>query len=244
VPTDPLSTRGIPSRSFLLVLGWIALTAILIGVGQVIVHSPAIDAFDRHVTRWVVAHRSPGLDAAMKAVTWIGSWVATVVVAAVVLVLAWTKRLTMAALLVLAVAWAGEWAMVNLVKVAVGRHRPPEALWLVKAHGASFPSGHAANATLVCTAAAAVTFLLTRRRSARATAVVLASVAVVAVLSSRVELGVHWTTDVVVGCLVTVTWLVAVAWLAATAVPLAPTHVPAGDPGSRRPLPHPTAVEG
>jgi hypothetical protein len=58
-----------------LVLAWIGFTGVLIAVGDVMAHSTTISHFDRHVTSWVVAHRVPSLDTAMKVLTWAGSWV-------------------------------------------------------------------------------------------------------------------------------------------------------------------------
>jgi len=221
MPSDQLSTRSVATRSCLLALGWIGITAALFGIGQFVAHSDAITDFDRHVTNWMIDHRTSALDTTMKVFTWIGSWVAVAVTGGVVLVLTLTKRLTIAAVIIFAVAWAGEYATVNLVKHAVGRPRPPKDLWLVPAHGASFPSGHAANATVVFAAATVVAYLYTRRRSVRATTVTLACLAVGAVGFSRVELGVHWTTDVVAGSLVTMAWLAAIAGLIATTAPIA-----------------------
>jgi undecaprenyl-diphosphatase len=199
------------SRSCLLALAWVGTTAALFGIGQLVVHSHAIMGFDRHVTSWVVNHRAPALDSTMMVVTWIGSWVAVAVTSGVVLVLTLTKRLTNAHLAAFAVAWAGEYATVNLIKLAVDRPRPPQDLWLITAHGASFPSGHAANATLVCATAALVAFRFTWRPAIRAVSVIVACVVLAAVGFSRVELGVHWTTDVMAGILVTLVWLVVIA---------------------------------
>lgn len=213
MPSDQSSTRAVGSRSFLLALGWIGITALLFGVGQLVVHTHAITAYDRQLTNWVVHHRSPALDAAMRAITWIGSWVTVAGTGGVVLVLVLTKRLDFAALLLFAVVWAGDYATVHLVKYAVGRPRPPEDLWLVSAHGASFPSGHAANATLVCAVATAVALVVSRRRSVHAAAVALACVVAAAVPFSRVELGVHWTTDVLAGSAVTLAWSAAIVVL-------------------------------
>jgi membrane-associated phospholipid phosphatase len=224
---DSSSTRAVAARSCLLALGWIGITATLFGTGEFVVHAHAITDFDRHVTSWVVDRRTPTLDTTMKVLTWIGSWVSVAVTGGVVLALALTKRLAPATLAVFAAAWAGEYAAVNLVKHAVGRPRPPEVLWLVTVHGASFPSGHAANATLVGVAATAVAFLVSRRRGVRAVTAGVACLAIAVVGFSRVELGVHWTSDVLAGVLVALVWLAAIAGLFATLV--AP-----GAPGSGR----------
>lgn len=199
---------------------WIGVTTALFGAGRFVVHSQVVTDFDRHVTNWVVGHRTPDLDAAMRAVTWIGSWVAVAVAALVVLGLMVVKRLTIAHLLIFAVAWAGEYSMVTLTKYAIDRPRPPERLWLVTAHGASFPSGHAASATLVCVTAALVASFFARRRVVGPVALTLAGLVTAAVAFSRVELGVHWTSDVLAGSLVIVVWLVALGRVVADAVPL------------------------
>ena len=234
MPAESIPTRALVSRCCLLVVGLIGTTVVLSGVGHCVVHSHAITTFDRHVTNWVIGHRSPMLNTMMKALTWIGSWVAAAVTGGVVLVLTLTKRLANAALLVLAIAWAGEVSMVNIVKYTVDRPRPPRVLWLVNVHGASFPSGHAANATLVCTAATVVVFLVCRRRWIRTTTVVVSGVAIVTVGFSRVELGVHWTTDVLAGSLATLMWLAAVAGLIARSVPLVVPRSAGDRSGSER----------
>src|SRR6516165_805627 len=95
-------------RFGVLVAAWLALTGLLIGVGFAIVHSSAINGFDHRVTARVVAHRSDALNAAMKVVTWFGSWVALVVTGVVVLVLAVRGWIPWLAALLAVVAWAGE----------------------------------------------------------------------------------------------------------------------------------------
>ena len=212
MPSKSRSTPGIAFRASILTLGWIGLTAALFGIGELVVHSHAITDFDRTVTRWVVSRRTPPLNAAMRVITWIGSWVAVALTSAVALVLVVAKRVTIGHFLLLIAAWAGEYATVNIVKYAVGRPRPPADLWLVTAHGASFPSGHAANATLVCVVGSLIAFLFASRRAFRTTTITLACLVVAAVGFSRVELGVHWITDVMAGCLVTAVWLGAIAW--------------------------------
>jgi len=227
VSREPSSTRAVSARSCLLALGWIGITVALFGIGQFVVHSHAVTDFDRHVTAWVVDRRTPALDTTMRALTWIGSWVGVAVTGGVLLALTTTKRLRTAALAVFAVAWAGEYAMVNLVKHAVDRPRPPEVLRLVPVHSSSFPSGHAANVTLVAVTATVVAFVLSRRRPVRAVTAAVACLTVAVVGFSRVELGVHWTTDVLAGVLVVLVWSAAVLGL------LGPLVAP-GVPGSGR----------
>jgi len=75
-------------RALVLILAWAALTGLLIAAGVGVTHSSSVNAFDRHVTSVVVAHRIPALNAVMKAVTWLGSWVALVATGILLVVLA------------------------------------------------------------------------------------------------------------------------------------------------------------
>ena len=194
-------------RVLLLLVAWAALTGILIEVGVIVVHSSSVNAFDRHVTSVVVAQRSPPLNHAMKAATWLGSWVALGAAAVLLVVLACRRRLPVAAVALAVVAWAGEDAGVTLAKHVVKRSRPPQDLRLVSAHGSSWPSGHTAVALLVFTVFALVVALLTQSPRKRTLAWVIAALAVAAVGFSRVELGVHWATDVFASMVFVGAWL-------------------------------------
>jgi undecaprenyl-diphosphatase len=200
-------------RLVLLVLAWMVLAGILIGAGELVVRSGAVQGFDDHVTSFVVAHRTPGLNAAMKMVTWLGSWVALLVAAAVVLALVLRRRLALDFLVLAVVAWAGTQGGTTLAKNVVQRPRPPEELRLVSAHGWSWPSGHTATATLVFAVLATVVWMLTTSVRLRLLAVVGWIFVAVAVAFSRVEVGVHWTTDVVASLVFATAWLVVLGML-------------------------------
>ena len=98
MPVDSLSFRAVAVRACLLILGWVVLVAVFVGAGHVVVGSRAINGFDRHITTWVVAHRTLALDVSMRMITWIGSWIAVAATAVVVLVAVVTKRLMAVAL--------------------------------------------------------------------------------------------------------------------------------------------------
>ncbi len=199
---------------------WGALTGLLIGVGVWVVHSSSVNGFDRHVTSVIVAHRTPALNDTMKAVTWLGSWIAVAATGILLVVLGLRRRLPMGAVLLAAIAWAGETGGVTLAKHVVERERPTEDLRLVSAHGWSWPSGHTAVALLVFTTLALVVVAVAPRAGCRILAWVLAGLAVAAVAFSRVELGVHWTTDVIASVIFVGAWLsVLVALFASTVRP-------------------------
>ena len=157
-----------------------------------------------------MAHRSPALDHAMKIVTWAGSWIALAAVAAVAATLAIRRRIKPLVVAAILVGWLGELVAVTVAKSVVQRHRPPEAVRLVITHGWSFPSGHSANAVVVFVAAAALVTGLTSARTLHALAWVLAVLFAALVGFSRVELGAHWTTDVLAGAAWAGCWVVVV----------------------------------
>jgi len=128
----------------------------------------------------------------------------------------------MAAVVLAVVAWAGENGGVTLAKHVVERDRPPQDLRLVSAHGWSWPSGHTAVALLVFTTLALVVVAIAPRPGYQRLAWVLAALAVATVAFSRVELGVHWTTDVIASIIFVGAWLVSL--LAMFASDIRPNH--------------------
>ena len=211
-----IRSGGWHRRALALVLIWAVLTGLLIGAGVAVVHSSSVNAFDRHATSVVVAHRTAALNKVMKAMTWLGSWVALVATGILLVFLALRRRLPMVAVLLAVIAWAGENGGVTLAKHVVGRERPPLDLRLVSAHGWSWPSGHTAVAVLVFTTLALVVVGSIPTSGYRMLTWVLAAVAVASVAFSRIELGVHWTTDVIASIVFVSAWLVVLAALFAS----------------------------
>lgn len=196
----------------------------LVGLGEIIVHSGLIERFDRHVTTWVIAHRSHVLDTTMKMITWAGSWVAVAITAVMLLALVAVRKLALAIVTLAAAGWVGEVADVNLAKVLVDRQRPPRALWLTEAHGASFPSGHAANAVLVFTILGFLWCHLVNLRTTRVLGVMVSGLGILAVGFSRVELGVHWMTDVVASYLAVAAWIFCISLLFSSRISILNSH--------------------
>lgn len=188
---------GRAGRSTVLYVAGTALLLLVWLLGLTIVsHHNPFAATDLAVWRWFVEHRSSGVTAAVSALTamfspvWVGIW--TAVSAAVLGVR--DRSALRATQVIVTVALAG--AMCEMVKVAVGRARPPVAQQVGGAElSLSFPSGHVTGtAALVFGLAVALTmrFSLAGRVAAISSAVV---VTVVAALT-RLYLGVHWLTDV------------------------------------------------
>ncbi|HEY1124859.1 MAG TPA: phosphatase PAP2 family protein [Sphingobium sp.] len=96
----------------------------------------------------------------------------------------------------------------GLLKLAYDRARPDVVVHLVDVNNASFPSGHAMNSAVVYLTMAA---LLARGQKARAPRLYIIGVGIALTLMiglSRLYLGVHWPTDVLVG------WIFGASWAA------------------------------
>lgn len=148
---------------------------------------------------------SPWAADVARALTHLGHPVAVDVVAVLVAVALFRKRLRAAAVFVL-VARFGTLALSSTVKLLVDRARPVLEDPVAQAHGASFPSGHASGAT--CTALALALVLIVRRPSAKWPLLGAAAVVAVVVAATRVLLGVHYPSDVVAGTALAVAWTV------------------------------------
>ncbi len=107
-------------------------------------------------------------------------------------------KLALAVTPLLSLGFAG--ILAGLVKAVVNRTQPPASLHLVSESNASFPSGHATDSTATLVAIALVIAItVCRRNQLRALVVTAAGVLSVAIGWSRLELGVHWPTDVLAG---------------------------------------------
>jgi undecaprenyl-diphosphatase len=190
-----------------LVLGLVAF--VLVGWGAGALWTSIVGSDEEEFVRALAEQRTPTLTAIARAVTWAGSlWllVPLALACCVLLMRAGLPRQTAA----VALSLAGANLISDLVKVLVGRPRPPvEHLQIVT--GASFPSGHSIQAgafwfSLVLAMRAAGVAPTRMRR-----AVALAALIVLAVALSRVYLGVHYTSDVIAGVLLGTGWAVYVA---------------------------------
>ena len=112
-------------------------------------------------------------------------------------------------LVLMLITVAGSLLATVVGKNAVGRLRPPRTDAVPPFESSpSFPSGHALNSTAIAGMVAYLLLLHLERRLTRVVTVVLAGVWALAIGLSRVFLGHHWLTDVMVG------WVVGLAWLA------------------------------
>jgi undecaprenyl-diphosphatase len=156
------------------------------------------------------ALREPGPTGVARVFTdWVWDpWTMRALTAAAVVVL-WRRRDRRLAAWLVAVTLVG-WALQQVVKSAVGRHRPHWSRPVDSAHFSAFPSGHAMSATIAC----GLLLWALRRYGCAGTgwgaALGAAALPVVGVGFTRLWLGVHWMSDVLAGSLLG-TCLVAVS---------------------------------
>ena len=194
-----------------LAVGLVLCGLFTLGAAQVYDEVTDVDGLavlDQPVLQGAMAARTATLTTVVQAYTNLGGPVGMPLLATAVLaLLAWRTR-SWEPLLLGAATAAGSLAMTIVGKAAVGRSRPP----LVDAvppfeSSFSFPSGHSLNAMAL---SGIVVYVLVRRQAttwARVVTVVLGAAFAVTMGLTRVYLGHHWLTDVVVA------WLLALAWL-------------------------------
>jgi undecaprenyl-diphosphatase len=186
----------------------VLLTAVSAEVYEAVAENDGVAVLDQPVLEQAVRWRSPGLNEAVTAFTDIGGTMGMpvlVTVAVLAMVLLWRSWTPLVLTLVAA---AGSLAMTFSGKELIGRARPPLDLAVPPyEESPSFPSGHTLNSTVLV--GLLVYLLLRRLDSARVRAAVLVAggTFVGAMGLSRVFLGHHWLTDVMVG------WTLGLAWL-------------------------------
>jgi len=171
-------------------------------------------AFESPLMLWLHAHATPALDRFATALAYIGGYQAIAPVSALLALALW--RRSRAAALFFTVSVLGAALLNGVMKFAF--HRPRPALWprLMEEHGASFPSGHSMYSAAFVTAL----ILLAWPTRWRWPALLLGSLFTLVVGWSRIDLGVHYPTDVLAG------WLTGVAWVLGTYGLLRPTPRP------------------
>jgi membrane-associated phospholipid phosphatase len=146
--------------------------------------------------------RSPGVTSALEVVTALGS-VPVVIVAALAAATGLWLRTARVCYPVVMLATVGVTAgCVFLLKVVVGRGRPPVGSLIgAPALDFSFPSGHTTDGTVVYVLCATLFAMVVRRRVVQVAGLALALLLALGIGCSRVYLGYHWATDVLGGWL-------------------------------------------
>lgn len=168
---------------------------------------------DRGMLDLAVDIRSGFWTSVAEALSWLGSIsVLTVIVIAASAVFAAFGRWRSAAA-VLFGSWSAYWLMIGL-KALFDRDRPPVSARLIHASHQSMPSGHAMMSLVVFGLIAACLYRSSGWIRQHPDILMLAPVLSLAIGVSRVYLGVHWFTDVVIGWVLGAAWVALVVWVA------------------------------
>ena len=168
------------------------------------------DPLDRELTLRLAAVRLPGGVDAARAVTFLGDS-RFIYPAALLAALALARRGRSGEAILFAAGVVGAGVSEALLKLAVSRPRPELTEPLVRVSTFSYPSGHAALSVAFFGGLAAAVFLRTENPAARAAAIGGAALAAGAVALTRLDLGVHWATDVAAGILIGAFWVTVLA---------------------------------
>lgn len=171
-------------------------------------HSPQLQAIDKTWHDWARMTESTDATRFFTLMTMIGSPITLgIVVAIVAAILAIQKRFRWLLYLLFT---TGTGALLNIeLKAYFARARPELAEALRRAHGYSFPSGHAMGSTIVLGALSYLAFRAAHPWRLKAAALALAVTLVLAIASSRIYLGVHWISDVGAGISAGLLWVAA-----------------------------------
>lgn len=152
--------------------------------------------------------RSPGLDAFVTGFTNIGGGIGMPILGSILTAwLIWTSR-TWRPLILIGGAAAVSVTATSVGKKLIGRTRPDHADAVPPYENSpSFPSGHTLNTTVVIGLVVYLACLQITRTLARVGLIVAGAAFIFAMGMSRVYLGHHWMTDVIIG------WVLGLAWV-------------------------------
>lgn len=157
-----------------------------------------IGEIDQVVLEWIVKLRTPQLNQIAVDITALGSvTVLTVIVLITSLLFIFQKRFLMAWHLI--TAGLGSTVLTSLLKNYFERSRPEELFRLVNVQGYSYPSGHSVAASAVYFTLAILACETVKSTRAKSVLVILFSLLILIVGSSRIYLGVHYFSDVSAG---------------------------------------------
>ena len=203
-PEGALGLELTASLALIAVAGW-ALGA----VTQDVLASESLNAVDRPVLDFFVQHRETWLTSVNTVVTAAGS--SAVLIPAVVIVgLAWwARRRSWRPAAMLGGAYLGAEGLFRLIKILVGRPRPPVAQAAGHFSGSAFPSGHATLSAAVYGMLAALLAAASTTWARKVTVWAAAVFLALLVGATRLYLGAHWLTDVIGGLVLGSLWLFA-----------------------------------
>ena len=178
---------------------------VLIELIEQLLFKQELGTVDRWVFQALQAVRTEPVEAFFAATTHLGdTWMLIGVVAVGVAALLVMRRRAEAAVITAVFVLAA--TSVALMKVMLQRARPDDALHLVPASGAAFPSGHA---SLSFVAYLLLAYLVVRQLNSMRGYVIFGAAVILSLVIglSRLVLGVHWLSDVLAGYALAGLWV-------------------------------------
>jgi membrane-associated phospholipid phosphatase len=169
-------------------------------------NAPRLEHMDSEMHAWAATTHSRSATLFFTVLTIIGTPGVLAVIVLLSAALLARRNWTWSTYLVATPAIGG---VINLeLKLYFARARPELAEALRRAHGYSFPSGHAMGSAVTFGALSYIAFRLLHGWRTRATALAFAATLIVGVSLSRVYLGVHWFSDICAGIAAGLLWVV------------------------------------
>lgn len=167
------------------------------------------ESFDQQIRSAVHQHASPQLTAAMRGITWLGSWQVLLPAVCCLLAILILRGMTREARLLL-VTVVGAEVLDIVLKLSFRRVRPSPFFGFPPLNTYSFPSGHALVSFCFYGLMAGLITMRVRRKWVRAITWLVAIAIVGLIGFSRIYLGVHYPSDVIAGYIAAIFWMAAV----------------------------------
>lgn len=179
----------------LIIFGWIAQ----------LVSRQRIRAFDNKITDVIRSLHSDAMTVWMKGFTELGSEflviLLVVIFAAVLAVIGYRREL------IFYLGAIGASALLNLLLKTIFHRARPDINRIIEASGFSFPSGHSMSAFTLYGITIYFLWKHLKSRWMRVAVIVIGTLLIIMIGTSRIYLGVHYPSDVIGGYLVSAAWL-------------------------------------
>lgn len=206
-----LATTRPPMRRALPWLVVFVVVDLLVVIGRL--EFPFVSTTDLATHNWLVAQRTPAGGQIVTAFTDLGRTLPMLVIGVIATGALYARYRRVQVWPIMVLVPIGSVGLTESLKAVFALTRPDTTGAVAPFEDSySFPSGHTLNSTAIIGALAYLTCWLVGRLWVRVAAVAAAAIWIVAMGLSRVYLGHHWPSDVLLGWSLGLTWLVLVMW--------------------------------